>query len=66
MPLVNPLCTVVVWREPSSPAGIITGYELRFERSDDKVVNYSANSNFHITSDLQREQNVDVEVFKIL
>ena len=44
------------------PAGVITGYDLRF---GEKVIHFDADADFHITSGDYRAQNVLVEVCKL-
>lgn len=62
LPILKRLCTVVIWKPSPNPAGKIVGYELRFEGMKGEIMNFSADDNFHLTSDNQRLRNVDVQV----
>lgn len=63
-PILKHLCTVVIWKPPTVPNGEIQGYELKFINSAglEEVFNYTATDNFQLTSDIQREENVLVQV----
>jgi hypothetical protein len=62
VPMLDRLCTVVVWRPPLQPAGVIIGYEVRFQESSESILRFSADENFYITTDAQREINTIVQV----
>ena len=59
LPELNRLCTVLIWKPPTEPAGVITGYELRFGET---ILSFGPDENFYITSGDQRAQNALVEV----
>lgn len=56
------LCTVVIWRPPTEPAGQIIRYDLRFGQSDARIVTFTSEDNFYITTDAERSLNEIVEV----
>jgi hypothetical protein len=60
---VKRLCTVVIWKPPTNPQGLITGYQICFgDESPPECYNYTADDNFHVTSEQQTMDNVDVRV----
>lgn len=61
-PELNPLCTVLTWSPPTEPAGVIIAYEIRFQESDDTIVSFGADVNFHITEAAQRSVNALVQI----
>lgn len=63
-PFLKRLCTVVIWKPPTSPKGVIRSYELCFGKCDVQFqcYNLSADDNFFLTSDGEREGDVDVQV----
>ena len=60
-PMVIPLCTVIVWQPPTTPNGVIQGYDIRF--ASGVVMSLSASSNFHVTTEAQRTANPPVQVY---
>ena len=64
LPILKRLCTVVIWKPPAEPNGYITMYELKFVDASGQVESfvYNKTENFHLTTTIQREQNVGVQV----
>lgn len=58
----------MIWREPTKPNGYITEYDLCFGKCGDDMSDcltlVSSGDHFLVTSDYEREQNVDVQVYK--
>ena len=63
-PILKRLCTVVIWKPPVQIRGVLQLYELKFinQMGQEKVYEYSEREHFHLTNELQREQNVHVQV----
>ena len=64
---VQALCTVIAWKAPSEPNGLILSYELEFV-SDQEVstVSHQSQDLIYITTQQQRSPGTSVRVRKAL
>ena len=61
VPILNRLCTVIIWKPPKDTAGVLTGYDFMMEGFEE-IRYYEPESNFYITSDTERKSNALVRV----
>ena len=66
-PFLKRLCTVVIWKPPTEPLGQIVSYTLCFGSCNDEITDrechsLTADDNFFVTSEVQRQNDVYVQV----
>ena len=64
-PIVEELCTTVVWQEPAELNGVITGYQLLFSTNTDYLVTMEAIVRFFITNQEHQAKGVTVQVSQL-
>ena len=63
-PVVEELCTTVVWQEPAELNGVITGYQLLFSTDRDPVPR-EASVRFLVTNQAHQADGVTVQVSQL-